>query len=71
MSRVSTGLGLFLTCLGILPACMFMYHVRASACGGQKMMLDSLRRELHTAVSCSVGAGNGVWFLWKINNALN
>lgn len=40
MSRVSAGLGLFLMCLGILPACMIMYHLHAGACGGQTMMLD-------------------------------
>ena len=39
--------------MNVLPVCMSVYHM----CGGQKRASDSLELELHTVVSCHMGAG--------------
>ena len=43
--------------MSILPACMSVHYVYASAFTVQKRALDPLKLELQVIVSCLVGAG--------------
>lgn len=45
-------------CLGILFSCLSVYHMCASAGGGQKRALGTLGLELQIVVRRHVGAGN-------------
>lgn len=46
-----------------LPTCMCLYHMRAQARGGQKMVLDPL--ELEIQVNCPEDAGNQILVFCK------
>lgn len=41
----------------VLPACIYVYHVCAHVCGGQKRASDTLELEIWLLVSHHVGAG--------------
>jgi hypothetical protein len=41
----------------ISPACMFVYHLYACNCSGQKRAVDPLELEVQTAVSHYTDAG--------------
>lgn len=44
--------------VGVLPVCMYVYHLHAWCYRGQKMALDRLRLELQTVVSCHMDVEN-------------
>lgn len=41
--------------------CMYMHHMPAGACKGQKKVLDLLDLELQAVAGCHVGPGNQIW----------
>lgn len=47
-------------CGGVLPACMYLYHVHVvpPTPRNQKRVLDPVRLELPMIVSCRIGAWN-------------
>lgn len=47
---------------------VWVSHMCASSCGGQKRALESLELKLQ-AISCYVGTGNRTWILWKSRNS--
>jgi hypothetical protein len=42
--------------MGVLLACMSVYHVHAGTRGSLKKASDPLETELHLVISCHVGA---------------
>ena len=44
--------------VGVLPVCMYVYHMQAWCYRGQKMALDLLELELQTVVSCHMDVEN-------------
>ena len=55
----------FFMCMGVCPACMSLITCMPGAHRGQERLLDTLRLELQTVVSCYVGGGTQSWVLWK------
>lgn len=54
--------GLFITCKGILPTCLYMYQ-RCAWCLQKRMVSDPLELQLQAVVRHHVGAWNGTQFL--------
>lgn len=59
-----------ITCVGSLPACMFMHHIHACTCGGHKRPSDPLELGLQMVVSCHISAGNWTHIPWKSSQCL-
>ena len=48
----------FIMCMGILPACMYVYHMPACAHGDEKVAMDPLELGLWVVVNHHLGAKN-------------
>lgn len=55
----------FLMCTRTVPNCMYVHHIRASACEGQMRVSNTLELELLMTVRYHLGFGDLTWVFRK------